>query len=128
MYRPHHGAKAVRMVTEAPELAFQAKGRQERIFRLTGSASLGPSKVVTVTLVHSHATEPAELILRIKGGDVRGVDHMVLAHEQLNAHNTFAEPNRVVPGPSTTVARAKGEEIRCTLAPASVNRLAIQLV
>jgi alpha-L-arabinofuranosidase len=89
---------------------------------------MSPSKAVTVTLVHSHATEPAEVIVRIKGGNVRGVQHTALAHEQLNAHNTFAEPDRVKPNPSTTAPRANGEEIRCVLPPCSVNRLDVHLV
>jgi alpha-L-arabinofuranosidase len=127
MYRPHHGAKAVRMVAEAPDLTFQAGGREQRIFRLAGSASVSAPSTATVTLVHTHATEPAELIIRLKGGAARGVTHTVLCHEQLNAHNTFAAPERVVTKPSQTAARVDGETIRCTLPPASVNRLDISI-
>jgi alpha-L-arabinofuranosidase len=127
MYRAHHGAKAVRMVTEAPDLAFQAGGRQQRIFRLAGSASVSAPSAATVTLVHTHATEPAEVIVRLKGGAARGVSHTVLCNEQLNAHNTFAAPNRVITRPSETAARVEGEVIRCTLPPASVNRLDISI-
>jgi alpha-L-arabinofuranosidase len=127
MYRPHHGARAVRMITDAPDVTFKAGGRQEKIFRVAGSASVSAPNAATLTLVHSHATEPAELIVRIKGGNVREVQHTVLTHEQSNAHNTFAEPETVVPKPSTKTPRASGDEIHCLLPPRSVNRLEIQL-
>jgi alpha-N-arabinofuranosidase len=127
MYRPHHGARSVRIVAEAPEVAFRASGREQRIFRLAGSASIGSSRAATVTLVHTHAAEPAEVVVRLKGGTAAGVRHTVLCHDQLNAHNTFAEPDRVIAKPSATALRALGQEVRCVLPPASVNRLDIQL-
>ena len=127
MYRPHQGGRSVRMVTEGPEVKFQAAGREERIFRVAGSASVSPSNAATVTLVHSHATEPAEVVVRIKGGNVRGVQHTVLTHDQLNAHNTFAAPETVAPRSSARAPSASGDEIHCVLPPRSVNRLDIQL-
>ena len=54
----------------------------------------------TVTLVHTHATEPAELVVRLKGGAAGESVTRYLCHEQLNAHNTFAAPERVVTKPS----------------------------
>ncbi len=115
------------MVTEAPDVAFQAGGREQRIFRLAGSASRAAPNAATVTLVHTHATEPAEVIVRLKGGAARGASHTVLCDKQLNAHNTFAAPDRVIAKPSETAARVEGEVIRCTLPPASVNRLDMSL-
>ncbi len=127
MYRPHHGAQAVRLVTEAPDVAFHAAGKEQRIFRVAGSASRTGSNTATVTLVHTHATEPAELVLRLQGGRAAEVHQTVLTHERLNAHNTFAEPQTVSPKPSDTAPRPTGEEIRCVLPPRSVNRLDIRL-
>jgi alpha-N-arabinofuranosidase len=127
MYRPHQGAKGVRIVTEAPEIAFGAGRGELSIFRLAGSASLAGAKEATLTLVHTHATEPAEVSVRLRGGTIRQVRHTVLTHRQPNAHNTFEEPQNVIPRPSESAARAVGREARCTLPPASVNRLDIQL-
>ncbi len=127
MYRPHHGAKAVRMVVEAPDVAFHAGGGEQQLFRVAGSASITGSGSATVTLVHTHATEPAEVVMRLKGGKASGVQHIALSHERLNAHNTFAQPETVMPRPAATAPHVNGEEIRCVLPPASVNRLDIQL-
>jgi alpha-L-arabinofuranosidase len=80
-----------------------------------------------VTLVHTHATEPAELVVRLKGGRAGEVHHTVLTHDRLNAHNTFAEPQNVLAKQSATAPRSTGDEIRCVLPPRSVNRLDIQL-
>ena len=127
MYRAHHDAKAVRIAVEAPQVEFQAAGKQQQIFRVAGSASVTPSKAVTLTLVHTHVTDPAEVVVRIKPGNVGRVDHTVLTHAQLNGHNTFAEPARVLPSPSTIAPRLMGAEIHCVLPPRSVNRLDIQV-
>ena len=115
------------MVAEAPDVAFQAGGREQRIFRLAGSASKTAPGAVTVTLVHTHATEPAEVVVRLKGAAARDFRHTVLCHEQLNAHNTFVAPIGLSPGPSEKAPRAQADGIRCTLPPASVNRLDITI-
>src|SRR4030095_13075429 len=49
MYRPHHGAAGVRLDVEDPGVAFKAGGKEDRVFRVAGSASL-LEKVLTVTL------------------------------------------------------------------------------
>ena len=127
MYRPHHGAKAVRIGVQADDLTFQvAGGGRERIFRLAGSASRNGLKETTLTLVHTHATEPAEIAIRLEGGSAEAVRHMVLTDSQLNAHNTFEHPEVVKPRPLPNTSR--GGELRCTLPPASVNRFEIRLV
>jgi alpha-N-arabinofuranosidase len=97
MYRPHQGAKGVRIDVQAPELSFLAGGREQRIFRLAGSASQSDQNTATLTLVHSHATEPAEILIRLRGAKTDHVRYTVLTHEQLNAHNTFNQPGSISP-------------------------------
>jgi alpha-N-arabinofuranosidase len=125
MYRPHQGARAVRIDVQAPELTFQAGGRSERIVRLAGSASRGDDGRATLTLAHLHATEPANILIRLHGGAARQVRQTVLTHGELNAHNTFERPDVVTP--RATVLQTRGAELRCTLPPASVNAFEIRL-
>jgi alpha-N-arabinofuranosidase len=127
LYRRHQGAQGVRIAVEAPEIAFQTGRGQFRIFSIAGSASLAGAKEATLTLVHTHATDPAEIVVRLRGGAVRELRHTVLTHPQLSAHNTFEEPANVVPHLSTTAPPESGPVVRCTLPPASVNRLDLQL-
>jgi alpha-L-arabinofuranosidase len=126
MYRPHQGAQGVRIEVQAPEVSFQAGGREQRTFRLAGSASRTGQKVATLTLVHSHATEPAEILIRLRGGIANQVHRTVLTDKQLNAHNTFEQPGALVP---RTIGEPslRGQELRCVLAPASINRFDVLL-
>ena len=75
--------------------------------------------------MHTHATEPAEIVIRLRGGAANQVRQTVLSHTQLNAHNTFEKPDNLVP--KTTELPARGPELKCVLPPASVNRFDIRL-
>jgi alpha-N-arabinofuranosidase len=124
MYRPHQGGKSVRIDVQTPEVAFQAGDRAERLFRLAGSASLS-DKNLTLTLVHTHASEPAEVAIRLRDAEAASIRQTVLTHGELNAHNTFEHPDVVAP--ETSDIEASGAIVRCTLAPASVHRLDVRL-
>ncbi|MFO0892538.1 MAG: alpha-L-arabinofuranosidase C-terminal domain-containing protein [Isosphaeraceae bacterium] len=125
MYRPHHGATSVRLEVDAPPVPFRVGGTQPSIFRVAGSASRRGPRELTLTLVHTHASEPAEVRIRLRGGAARSATRTVLTHRELNAHNTFDRPATVVP--RSGEVPAGGEEFACVLDPASVTRLDIQL-
>src|SRR5206468_7909747 len=95
MYRPHHDAQAVRIEVEASEVPFKIGEKEAKIFRLAGSASVS-EKSLTITLVHTHASEPAEVTLDLGGGRALEARQTVLAHNALNAHNTFETPAEVI--------------------------------
>ena len=126
MYRPHQGGKGVRIVVEAPDVTFKAGNHEQKLFRVAGSASVAGPKDATLTLVHTHATEPAEVLIRLRGGAASRVRQTVLTHSQLNAHNTFEQPDNLVP--KTTELAANGAELKCVLPPASINRFDVRLV
>ena len=105
MYKPHQGARAVRIAVQAPEVSFRAEGKDRKLFRLAGSASI-KGKDLTLTLVHTHATEAAEVSIQLQGvpaHDASGteISQTVLTHEKLSAHNTFENPNEVMPKTAT---------------------------
>ncbi|MGB0070864.1 MAG: alpha-L-arabinofuranosidase C-terminal domain-containing protein, partial [Isosphaeraceae bacterium] len=80
---------------------------------------------LTLTLVHTHTTDPAEVSILLRGGSAREVRQTVLTHKELNAHNTFEQPETVVPRSTPTDLR--GPELHCVLVPASVTRLDVTL-
>ena len=123
MYRPHQDTRGVRLDVQAPTVTFKAKGPQQ-IFRVAGSASRADRKL-TVTLVHTHASEPAEVSFSIRGGSADHVDHTVLTHKSLNAYNTFEKPDELVPKTSGTSYH--GSTFTCVLPPASVNRFDVAI-
>jgi alpha-N-arabinofuranosidase len=124
LYRAHHRARAVRIGVEVPEVTFRAGGQERKLFRVAGAASV-KHKALTLTLVHTHIREPAEVVIELQGGAADAVRRTVLTHDKLNAHNTFANPSRVVP--KATAVTKHGSAVRCILPPASVSRLDMRL-
>ena len=79
-------------------------------------------KDLTLTLVHTHVTEPAEVSIQLRGGAASdAIRQTVLTHENLNAHNTFENPHEVVP--KAVTLKPSGSAVKCTLPPASITRL-----
>lgn len=124
MYRSHHGGDAVRLDVEAADLPFRAGGKEQKLFRLAGSASR-KGQEVTITLVHTHATEAVEAAINLRGGSAAGVTTTTLTHASLNAHNTFDRPDVVKP--TTEAPDLRGESIRLVLPPASVTRIDVRM-
>jgi alpha-N-arabinofuranosidase len=124
MYRAHHSAKSVRIEVDTPRTTFRVAKKTGEIFRLAGSASLS-GKNLTLTLVHTHVSEPAAVRIQLAGGSASSVRQTVLTHSTLNAHNTFQNPAELIP--KSTATSLAGPSFVCTLAPASVNRLDIRM-
>lgn len=124
MYRPHQNAKSVRLDVASPDIKFDAPGEKGAIFRVAGSASLR-EKALTVTLVHTHASEPVEVEVKLVGGAAQKATALVLTHKEMNAHNTFEQPDAVVP--RGLEADARGASVRVVVPPASVVRVDVGL-
>ncbi len=126
LYRPHHGALALRTEIAAPDVAWSYRGEEQRLPGLAGSASVHGTTLV-LTVVNPRIGEPAEVEIALRG-DARavGVTETVLTHPDIHAHNTFAAPETVRLTPARSLA-ATGRSFRHTLAPQSVTRLDIEL-
>jgi alpha-N-arabinofuranosidase len=125
MYKPHQGGRAVRMAIQASEVDFRPESKDRKLFRLAGSASV-QGKDLTLTLVHSHVGEPAEVLIQLRGGTASETFRQtVLTHKKLNAHNTFEDPNQVMPASATL--KQTGNSIKVVVPPASITRLDLSL-
>ena len=106
MYRPHQGGKAVRIAVEAPDVAFKAGGREQKIFRVAGSASLARSEGRDP----DPGSHPCDRAGRggdspAGGGSARGPADG--PHPRaVNAHNTFRCPEH--PGAQARRDRPEG--------------------
>ena len=126
LYRPHHGAQALRTEIEAPEVTWGEGGTEQSLWGLAGSASLRGT-TLTLTLVNPRIGEPAEVEIRLRGGArATGVAETILTHDDIHAHNTFMEPDTVRLTSSRSLP-SEGPTLRHTLAPQSVTRLDIAL-
>ena len=72
MYRPSSGRQGGASGCADARGRVPGGGKPERIVRLAGSASRKGNEPATLTLAHLHATEPAEVLIRLRGGDGRG--------------------------------------------------------
>ncbi len=132
LYRPHKGAKAVRLISNAETVSNgeEAENRcrgcylDHRKFALRavhGSASLR-DKSLCVTVVNTHPSQPVELDLALHQGKLQEAQIVTLAADDIHAHNTFARPDAVRLAEPQAVQSRDGR-LRVPLAPGSVTRI-----
>lgn len=132
LYQPHKGAQAVRFISTAETISDGEASAQvcrenylhKQPFRLQaihGSASLR-DEVLCVTVVNTHPTQPIELDLEIFARSLKEAEVVTLAADDIHAHNTFEQPERVCLSPAQTVA-ARDQHLRVILPEGSVSRI-----
>ena len=112
LFRPHHDAELIPSVIEGPE--YQYGG--ERMPALTASSSRGSDGSVTVTLTNADTRRAIPVSLPFEASDVSG---MVVTADELNAHNTFDDPDRLRRAAFGDIEIREGEVV-VTLPPRSV--------
>lgn len=121
MYADHQGGQALRTAFEAQEIEESSGGVRARLAGLSGSASrIGNS--LTLTVVNPHVSNAVEAALQLRGGRITSMHATTLSHQDIRAHNSFANPQMVVP--VTAPARTDGRHV---FPPASVTKLSITL-
>jgi len=124
MYVPHQGADALRCDVSTQQIHFTDRDKPKTLPRITASCSR-KDDTITVSLVNTHATSSTTVLVCLRGvARAELQSWRVLAADDIHAHNTFDQPNRVVPhnnmpGHHPLIA-ATGY---LTLPPASVNVL-----
>jgi alpha-N-arabinofuranosidase len=126
MYGTHVGGESVRTVFSSPRISYQRVNGSGSIWGLAGSASV-KGKAVTVTMVNPHVSEPRLVEIAVRGAAASSAEGLVLAADDIHAHNTFDRPRNVQPRPQK-VDSLRDRVIVHQLPPASVTRLTLQLV
>jgi alpha-L-arabinofuranosidase len=132
LYKPHKGAKAVRLVSGAEVISDGGAAadhcrrcyRDKQTFGLRavqGSASV-KSNQLCVTLVNSHPTQPVDVDLEITDARMESAELVTLYSHDIHAHNTFDEPNVVRLSPARHISIG-GARVCVPLPAASVTRL-----
>lgn len=93
MFVPHHGATL--LPSELTAVPYRRGG--ESIPGLDGSASRDAAGRVHLTVCNMDPERTAELEVELRGMNPRRVSGRVLTAPAITAHNTFEEPDRVVP-------------------------------
>jgi alpha-N-arabinofuranosidase len=125
MYAAHQGGQALRTIFSAPTINYDRDGKPASFWGLKGSASI-QDKNLTLTVVNPHVSEAKEAQVVVRGAKLKTATATVLTNTDIHAHNTFAERDAVVP--RTQSAEIKGDVLDFRFAPASVTKLAVQLV
>jgi alpha-L-arabinofuranosidase len=125
-YAAHVGGQSVRTVFSAPRIGYQRVNDAGSFWGLGGSATL-KDRVLTLTVVNPHVTEPRDAEIAIRGAApgaaAKGV---TITAPDIHAHNTFAEPHAVQPREVTVTAPREGV-IAHRFPPASVTRLTFNI-
>jgi alpha-L-arabinofuranosidase len=124
MYQSHQGATAIRAEFSAPQVHYQRDNQPATFWGLRGSASV-KDKILTLTVVNPHATEPREADVVIRGANPRTLETTVLTDGDIHAHNTFDRPDAV--STKTQSVAVTGLPLRYVFGPASVTKLSIGL-
>ncbi len=130
MYMPHAGATAVRAEFASPQVSFsrfdsQKKETKANLWGLNGSASVN-GKTVTLTAVNPDVKNTHETEINILGAKIIAANARVLSSSDIHAHNSFENPNGLMPRDETVSVGANGRLIY-NFAPASVTRLTLTI-
>ena len=124
MYKDHQGKKALRTVVTSPRPSYTRNGQPATLRGLNGSSSLdGKRLVLTVTNADLKTTRETEIVVR--GASIKSVKGTALSANDVKAHNSFADPNRIAPG--AVAVQMTGDKLVYKFPPASVTRLDIEL-
>lgn len=76
-----------------------------KIPAVSASASRDRAGKIHITLCNLNPNAPAEVQCELKGGSAKSITGRVLTAQEMQAHNTFDEPENVKPGPFREVTR-----------------------
>jgi alpha-N-arabinofuranosidase len=105
MYKVHHDATRLPVQLLSPDYEFDGRS----IPALSMSASRNEEGTVHVSIVNAHATEAVALDCDLAGIEASTVTGRILTADELDAHNTFDEPERVKPAPFDSVSLQDGK-------------------
>ncbi len=124
MYAAHQGGQALRAEFSAPEVQYMRDDQPARFWGLNGSASR-KDRVVTLTIVNPDLSKTMETQIALRGAAVTSASGTVLAASDMHAHNTFDQPNAVMP--ATLAMAVRGGLLNVSIPAASVTRLNVVL-
>jgi alpha-L-arabinofuranosidase len=124
LYAAHQGGQSLRTVFTAPEVKYDRDGTPATFWGLQGSASLH-NKTLVITAVNPHVTQSRETEITLRGATPGSAKMTILTAPTIQSHNTFAQPNAVVPREGE--AKTTASSVIATIPPASVVAIHVDL-
>ena len=103
MYKPHQGGQSVRVSIECDDVSFAVGEQRHGMPILSGSASV-KNNVLTLSVTNCHSNLPADVMIDLRGAEVREMRATVLTNSDITAHNTLDHPEQIKP--DTRIAAA----------------------
>ena len=123
MYQGHRGGQSLHVDFVAEETSFGVDEQEQHMPVLHGSASL-KNGTLTLSVVNIHHDAQVDAEITMDGAVADQISLAQLSHKDLLAHNTFEQPDTLVPLRDTlSILRPW----RHTFPPASVSVFTIQL-
>jgi len=123
LYVAHQNGQSLRAEFSAPQVRYDRDGQPAEFWGLGGSASL-QGKILHLTVVNPHVSEPRETTIVVRGASPVSGSVTTLTHSDMHARNTFDNRDAVVP---RAEALAVDDPLTHTFPPKSVSALSLQL-
>lgn len=124
MYQVHQGGTSLQLAVETDDIQAELQGETISVPALSGSASI-KDRTLTLSVVNSHADSAIEAQIQLFGAAVQSASVTTLAGDDIHAHNSFDDADRVAP--QTAPAEISGSSWAHTFPPASVTVLSLSL-
>lgn len=121
MYKGHQDGTLLPLNIETGNYEFEGN----TIPALSASASINEEETILVSIVNVDPINDSELLIDLRGQDVSVVSGRILTAEQLDAHNTYDNPDVVTPAVFNG-AKLRNNEVRTTIPAKSVVVLEIK--
>jgi alpha-N-arabinofuranosidase len=116
MYKVHHDATYLPIEYESPDYEYGDRSMPA----VSVSASSDGNGKVHISLVNAHPNDRFDLTCNIAGIEATSVTGRILTAEELDAHNTFDEPDRIRPGQFDGASLDGTDKVKVDLPPRSV--------
>lgn len=118
MYQVHQNATKIPLTIQSEPFTLNG----ESLPSITATASIKDG-IVNIGVSNIHATEAREVVIDVSGGNLAQVANaVILTAPAINSHNTFDNPNVVVPA-EFTAYQLEGGKITVTMPPHSIVKL-----
>jgi alpha-N-arabinofuranosidase len=125
MYGAHAGGQSLRAFFSAPGISYERVSSKGSFWGLAGSASL-KGKTLTLTVTNPHVSEAREAEIAVRGARVGSARATALAAVDIHAHNSFEQPQALVPKDEAAASPRDGVLVH-RFPPACVTRLTLEL-
>ncbi len=114
MYKGHHDATSLPLHLETGNYEYEGNS----VPALSASASKKDGSIL-LSVVNVDPRQESELLVDLRGQDISNYSSRILTADELDAHNTFDNPDEVVPREFNS-GRIRNNELRVTIPAKSV--------